>query len=141
MFNLELVSYENSVNYKIKLAYLITKNYSKKIKSNEVHSPLAAKLILVDENEKMKKLFLLFPIIYSNELGNIIIWTDIKLENVLDNSWIKKMNLRDLKHKIKILTKKEMIGLTINEIIKKNELESKLELFLLDKQKDTSKKG
>ena len=132
---------KKTFNFEIKFAYLITMSYSKKIKKNEVHSPLAAKLILVDKKEKMKKLFLLFPIIYSNDLGNIIVWTDIKIKEIFNSAWIKKMNLIDLKHKIKVLNKKEQLGLTINEIIEKGKLESQLELFLLNSKKDEVKEG
>jgi hypothetical protein len=71
MIKLELSSYEKTTSYSAKIVQLITTKYKKRIRKNEIHVPFAAKLVLVDKNENIKKLFLLFPIINSNDKGNI----------------------------------------------------------------------
>ena len=122
---------DNVLNLNIDTATIYTDTYSRKLNINEVHTPMAAKLIV--ESKKTISVFLLpNPIIKIERDGTTSVWTAAPFEKVaLKKNFIKNgEELIQLATFSRLLKAKEKIGLTMNEIF---ELERVNTLLALQK--------
>ena len=119
----------NVLNLDIDKAMIYTDTYSRKLKTNEVHTPMAAKLIV--ESKKTISVFLLpNPIIKIERDGTVAVWTAAPFEKVtLKKNFIKDGDeLIQLVTFSKLLKAKEKIGLTMNEIFELERINTLLSL-------------
>ena len=108
---------DNVLELDIEKATIFTETYSRKIKLGEVHTPVAAKIII--EHDHVITMFILpNPIVKSEKTGIVSAWTAAPFEKVSSKEpfietpeeWKQLVNLE------KLLKSKAKIGLTLNEI-------------------------
>ena len=108
---------DNVLELDIEKATIFTGTYSRKIKLGEVHTPVAAKIII--EHDHVITMFILpNPIVKSEKTGIVSAWTAAPFEKVSSKvSFIdSEEELKQLVNLEKLLRSKEKIGLTLNEI-------------------------
>lgn len=128
--------------YEYKTATVYSKDYTKEIKKNTIHTPNAAKVIFETEDQLIS-LILMQPIIKSDEHGEIEIYTASTFaQATLMEKYIEEnINYKKLKNEVKLLGEQHKVGLTVPEIMKMNDDVALFESALLERRNEREDKG
>ena len=128
--NLVLNTLEKREKFEFHSAEIFTTKYSAKLKANSIHVPNSAKIILTLQSE-MTVLIVEMPIIKVDLHGNVIIHTHTDYKTVtLANAkeLLNKDDVRILKAQLMAVKNKKVFGSTSLEVIREQELSSKVEV-------------
>lgn len=117
-------------------AHIFTENYKIKIRKNELHAPLAAKVIIESDN-KIYSFILKQPIIKVDDMREIHIWSPSKFEDASYEKHVVPTELekKQIKRHIKLLKAKAQMGLTPEEVAEYIESASDFEMLKLRDKK------
>lgn len=113
-FTLKTLDYQVSHNYKV--VRFFAPKYRKVIKKWEVHTPLAARIIVETENNIYHYL-IVNALLKADGEGNINVWSvlDQKKTNFIENYYSDK-ELKEAKIMEKLFTSKSKFGISLDEI-------------------------
>ena len=136
MSKITLNTLDKVKEYNFEQARIYTETYSKKLMSNELHTPNAAKII-IEGNGIISSFIVLQPLINVYENGDILLHTPSTFNQatLIEKYKNKTVDIKTVKKDIKILEVKFKLGLSIEELIELNLSKAKLEAMILeDKQ-------
>lgn len=119
---------EELFEQEIIVAHIFTNKYSRKLVKNEFHCPLAAKIVV--ENEDKINLFILAkPIIQVDEKGDINIITNATMDQIRQvKPYFTKEELKKTINLFKLYKYKSSLGLVVEEALEMGKINMIMEL-------------
>lgn len=126
---------DDKITHQVKKVYIFTNKYSRKLVKNEIHAPLAARII-VETASQMFHYLLVNAIIKVDKEGGIKIWNSISNAiTTFKNSYYQKKELVEAKILNDLFSSKSKFGLSIDEISNFQRAKIINEIFKVNKLK------